>query len=509
MLTEVARQYQAAAQADESPRARYMALLDAYYHGCQYDFLPRAWHEDLDAAGAPVPFRSRRPSTILPIPRVIVRVFVRALWGAGRRPKASLAGGSPEATVLLDDVVKEARLVRAMSEATSRALRIGTGLVVWRLDSGRLCADVWDAKCAEPTFKPGAFPELASLDYRFKYKREVRDPETGHVKQITCWHRETIDANTWTIYRDVEVSAASEPTWTASSTLEHGLGLVPAVWFTVGERGEHDFDGTGAYAPYIGLLDELNYTASQMGRALYYNLDPQNVITGIREEELGDLIKSGRNTWCLPSGAEAKLLESSGAYVDQAQARLELLKKSIYDACGVVLPDPDRIKGAQSGASIELLMVPHAAEVDSLREDVGDAYVRLLEQIWGALHGAQLAPDKVRVNVRDGRAAVKPDGRIELAWGTILPIAVRDTLAASQAASTANSMGAISRPAAARYLSKFFGVEDVDGDQELVKADEARQDQRLSDYSARRDFAAGHDHLPPHLEGEAEGGEDS
>ena len=69
MLTEIARQYQAKAQADESPRTRFLALLDAYYAGCQYDFLPRAWHEITDNAGQPVPFRSRRPSTVLPFGR--------------------------------------------------------------------------------------------------------------------------------------------------------------------------------------------------------------------------------------------------------------------------------------------------------------------------------------------------------------------------------------------------------------------------------------------------------
>src|SRR5690349_10320670 len=122
-----------------------MALLDAYYHGCQYDFLQRAWHETTDAAGQPVPFRSRRPSDILPIPRVIVGTFNRALWGAGRRPKATVADGGPDDNALIDDVIQEARLYRAMAEATRRALTIGSGLVVWKITDGRLRTAVWDA----------------------------------------------------------------------------------------------------------------------------------------------------------------------------------------------------------------------------------------------------------------------------------------------------------------------------------------------------------------------------
>ena len=58
----------------------------------------------------------------------------------------------------------------------------------------------------------------------------------------------------------------------------------------------------------------------------------------------------------------------------------------------------------------------------------------------------------------------KPPGRLRVA---------RD-----QAAQAALQAGAISRQAAARYLGRFFGVEDVEADQALVAADEARQDER-------------------------------
>src|SRR5690606_31087299 len=131
--TELARQYEAKAQEGESPRARRMALLDAYYHGCQYDHLPRAWDEDVDSAGNPVPFRQRRPSTVLPVPRVIVDTFCRALWGAGRRPKVVLADGTPDDNAYVDDVLAEMRAYRVMAEATRRAFCCGTGLVVWRI----------------------------------------------------------------------------------------------------------------------------------------------------------------------------------------------------------------------------------------------------------------------------------------------------------------------------------------------------------------------------------------
>jgi hypothetical protein len=477
--SELARQHEATGQKGESRRFRRLALLEAYYHGAQYDFLPRAWDEDLDSAGNAVPFRQRRPSTIRPVPRIVVEIFCRALWGRGRRPKATIPGAGPEANAYVDDIIAEAKLARVMADATRRGLRIGTGVVVWRLRDGKLAADAWDAKCCRPTFAPGAFPELASLDYRFKYTREV-EGDDGRVKPVEFWHREVLDAKSWVIYRDVEVSASSAPTWVADTALthEHGLGFCPAIWFIVDER--QGDDGTGVYEPYIGLIDELNYTASQEGRALYYNLDPQAVLSGVQQSDIGQLKKGGSNTWFLPEKASAQLLESSGSYIDAAERRQDELKKDIYDAAGVVLPDPERVKGAQSGASLELLAAPQAARVDELRDDVGDAYIRLLEQILGALSSPGLAADKVKINVRDGDVK-RPGatGRIKLTWGAHFPRTPTDATAAADTVVKATSAGVLSRAAGARYLAPFVGVEDVEADQAEVEADQGREDARL------------------------------
>ena len=49
----------------------------------------------------------------------------------------------------------------------------------------------------------------------------------------------------------------------------------------------------------------------------------------------------------------------------QAATRLDVLRKAIFDAAGIVLPDPERVKGAQSGTSLDLLAAPQ----DRLTED--------------------------------------------------------------------------------------------------------------------------------------------
>ncbi len=80
-----------------------------------------------------------------------------------------------------------------------------------------------------------------------------------------------------------------------------------------------------------------------------------------------------------------------------------------------------------------------------------------------------------------------------LAWGAHFPLTATDAQSAATAVRTAIDGGTLSRAAGARYVARYFGVEDVVADQELVVADEKRQDQRLYDVGARQRYAGGLD----------------
>src|SRR5262249_15762189 len=148
----------------ESPRTQQLAKLDAYYAGTQYEGLPHSWDKAIADTGAAIPFRQRKPSTIIPLPKLIVDSFCRALCGAGRRPIASIDGATGTAdNGALAKLMREGRVIKAMREATRRALSIGTGIVVWKIVEGKLHTEAWDAKDCRPTFKPGGFPVLDAL----------------------------------------------------------------------------------------------------------------------------------------------------------------------------------------------------------------------------------------------------------------------------------------------------------------------------------------------------------
>jgi len=501
-MSELARSYLASCGGD-SPRAAYLRLLSAYYAGTQYQHLPRAWHENTDRSGQPIDFRQRRPSNVLPLPRQIVDTFCRALFGSGRRPKASIADtpGSDDDT-LLSDLIAEAKIDSTFADATRRALATGSGIVVWKVLAGKVRCEAWDSAACETVFKPGEPDELESVDYRYTYSREVRDPQTGQRRPEEFWHRETITASTWVVYAEVEAREGIEPQWALEQTVEHDMGFCPAVWVRIGEPAGAPCgqgDGTGVFAPYLDLIDDLNYISSQQGRALFYALDPQVVLSGVAEGDV-ELLKGGKNAWTLPKDAKAELLESDHAYVGAAAERMKELRKSILDAAGLVELAPESVRGAHSGSALELLLSPQIARVDELREQVGGPLGRLLEQILAALGGPALAPARVRVEVRDRRpkrAGRKPRSpaapRVVLTWGSHTPRTASDALTAADAATKATTAGAVSRESAARFLAPYMGVEDVEADQARVDADEKKQDRRTALFDARIRHADGLD----------------
>lgn len=484
-MTELQRAYMTGAKDGESARTRRMAFYESYFTGTTYDTLAVPWDVALDGAGCTVPLRSRRPNVVVPLPRLVVDAFVRMLWGAGRRPTASIVGAKgPEDNQLLADVIDEADLVRVMRDATTRALRTGTGCVCWRVRDGRLVADSWDAKHCRPTFVYGAFPRLERLEYVYKYEREVA--EGARVRCATFWHREVIDAKSWTVYEDVEMSAAREPTWRAKETVKHGLPGVPAVWMPFGELD--GIDGMPIYAPCLSLFDSMNMTASQRDRALHYNLDPQTVFKGVSEADLNELRKGGANTWSVPEKADVFLLESGGGFVEMAERTLDWLRQNVLDSCGVVIADPERTAGAQSGAALELLHAPMLARLDDLREDVGRAVKDLLEQI---LAGLATLPGTIAIRERhDARRWGK--ARVQLAWGRHFPATPSDATHAAQATAAAVDKGLISRAAAARYLAPHFGVEDVETDQERAAEDMAAIEARELRLTKAARFTSGY-----------------
>jgi hypothetical protein len=72
---------------------------------------------------------------------------------------------------------------------------------------------------------------------------------------------------------------------------------------------------------------------------------------------------------------------------------------------------------------------------------------------------ARLAPDKARIDVRDGKPRPEAKlGRMVLAWGSHFPLTPTDTAVAADATSTTLAARVIFRQAAARATSVGFSA---------------------------------------------------
>ena len=204
-MTELMRQYLASAKDGQSGRTRRMKFYESYAvtPATTYDHLQCPWDQSNEVTGQQIPFRSRRPSVLVPLAAMVVNVFVRALWGAGRRPTASIVDAAGTAdNQILADILDEAGLVKTFSEATRRALRTGSGCVVWRVVEGKLESMAWDACHVRADFEP--FPKLRRLEYVYRYEKEVI--ENGRVRCAYFWHKEVIGRSIRTEFNIVEVA---------------------------------------------------------------------------------------------------------------------------------------------------------------------------------------------------------------------------------------------------------------------------------------------------------------
>ncbi len=92
--------------------------------------------------------------------------------------------------------------------------------------------------------------------------------------------------------------------------------------------------------------------------------------------------KSPQKIWNLPVGSDAKLLESSGAGATIIEGNVSHLRRTIVDAMGVVLADPEQLgTGELSARALSLMLAPMLAHADDLRVEYGDLLVSIVDVI--------------------------------------------------------------------------------------------------------------------------------
>lgn len=496
----------------DDARCRRLDALEKLWKGVPEDGLPSFWDTS-------VPLHERAPCVCSGLPEAAGGRLVALVFGESRFPTLT-AAASPWApapdpaaaarlTALVAAVVKRAKLRGAMRELLRQGLMTGTALAFVRVRRGRLEASPFAAKWATPTFD--AAGDLEAIEVRYRFSRPGDDG-----RDEVCWYRRVLDRQAETTYAPAPVDPHGyEPEWTPETVVAHGLGFVPALWHRHSPDAS-DLDPIDGTAMFAGLEDELralDMALSQRHRNARYNGEPQMVRIGAGEQRLGapgreaearsgapkgwtyavgsavdgvrrwllggaggGAVQKGPNRiWDLPSGADAKLLESSGAGAQILAADVDGLRRAILEARSIVLASPETVGANASAALLKAIFEPTTAIADGLREEYGDVLCELVSLVLRvALHahaaGGFVALDGLAAAAPDLLACYRPTAAgpvwtgvpLDLAWGEYF----EPTWADVQAAVTAASLGAGNRAVltleqAVRLVAKVAGSDDV------------------------------------------------
>ena len=291
---QAAERARRAAEANTPRRFRVLDRLERFVAGTQYEGLPSFWDDD-------VPLLDRAPCIVYPIVDCAIRSHASLVMGEGRFPALSTHGDdgeeedhdglAAEQAAALDRLIakaaKQTGLRSVARQLLEAAMGCGTAVAILCARDGRLAVDTTRAKWSTPTFAPGRPGVVASMEIRYPYAAEERGPD-GRMRPVCRLYRRVITADADTTYRPaLAAEDGAEPAWQVESTVQHGFGFCPVVWyrFMAGCGTVAEIDGTAIHAKLTDEVTAHDFAVSQRHRATMSTLDPILVEIGVDEDE--------------------------------------------------------------------------------------------------------------------------------------------------------------------------------------------------------------------------------
>ena len=495
---------------------RYKRLSDyeKLWHGRYADGRPSFWDTT-------VPLRERAPAIQSMLPRTAGRRLRALVFGERTFPalkvEASAFGvaftedETSALSALVQEIVRRAELHRAMRAVMEAGLKCGTAVAFQTVVAGQPRVALEPAKHCTPTF-----------DARGEVERLViqkRVPRRGGKPGALDWYRRELGDGTDRVYARIPVDPrGGTPDWSrAAVAAEVAIPFVAVRWVRNASEAEEGSDAIDGHPLAEGLEDEvaaLDLELSQLYRNALYNGDPQMVQTGVDEKSpstpgrtadpaagtfdwangwiasrlLGrDAVKKGPgNLWKLPQGADAKLVESTGAGATIIRGAIEEIRRVITDASGVVIADPDVLgRGDLSAKALELLLGPMLDTASDLRVEYGSALLGVVDQflrlcadpVVGAgvylatLDAARPALAKLTARRADG-TPVWLGAPLALAWPDMVEPTWGDVKAAIDAARQGcGDRPVLSRRRAVALVAPVVGTDDLDAELDAIEDD--------------------------------------
>lgn len=498
-------------------RTRRIEAVELLWAGNAYDARPSFWDNR-------VPLRERKPAVQSGILRASGQRLAHMVFGDRAFPNVTVEGQAfgvalddadvDALSALITETMTLAKIRTAMRGYLTEGLKTGTSVALCELRAGKPAVRVLPAKWCTARFDDAGRVVHLVVQYRYREGDKER------------WYRREIGDGYDLVRVAVDVpDSGEEPDWSKVPVegTPRPIAFVPAVWTRYGCDAVEDGHAADGHPLCEGVEDELlalDMELSQLYRNALYNGEPQMVRVGVSSGDpmtsAGGMGNAGRTAadgagafswlnsklpgwvfgggpstvarkgpgqvWDLPTGGDAKLLESSGSGAQIIKGAVEEYRRIVTDSMGVVIADPQTLgKGDLSARALTLMFGPMLDTASAIRVDYGEALVTIIDMLLrlmaehatgvyvATLDAARNALAKMRRATEGGGVAwiATP---ITLTWGEFFEPSWSDVSAAIDAASKATGGRAVlSQRAAMRLVAPVVGVDDLDAESEALE----------------------------------------
>ncbi len=437
-------------------------------------------------AGQSFPLKFRRPTAPYNLVKVIVDRFSGMLFSERHHPKLRVQG-DPVSEDYVVELARVARLWPAMIMARVYGGSMGSTCAGFQFIDGRPVVEIHDPRWVFSKFADRNELALASIEKKYMYPVEQRDPETGSWVQVPYWYRRTIDDKADIVFKPELVGDGEEPKWQIQRQVDHNLGFCPVVW-AQNMPVQDDIDGDPDCHGIYEISEAIDALLAQANRGVIANVDPTLVI--ITDARLADVAKGSDNAIKLPAGSSANYMEINGMSAKTALDMAEKFREYALEVAQCVLERPGSVQ--RTATEVERAYAAMLSKCDVFREQYGNRLcqplMRMMLQAVGKVSTPRREGDKiVRSTVtlppkvdedgnRTERVLGDPNVALDLAWPHYFEPGVDEVVNATRAAGLAKTTGLIDQEHATAHVAEYFQVKDVPAMVAKIK-EEAKQAQ--------------------------------
>lgn len=342
-------------------------------------YLPPGFVNGAGQTSSNFPLKFRRPTAPYSLVKTIVDRFSGLLFSENQHPEISVEG-DPNTEDWLRAVAQVARLWQQMYLSRTYGGAMGSVAVGFQFVNGKPVIEVHDPRWLFPEFVEHGSMELVALEKRYRYPKEILDPQTLKWETKEFWYRRVIDKEKDTLFEPAPVDDGEEPDWVVARQAVHNFGFCPVIWVQnspVQDMEDGDPDLTSAAYQTVEAIDML---IAQAHRGIIANCDPTLVITS--KAELNEVRVGSDNALRVPDGS-ANYLELQASGPKAAMEQAEQFRKNVLEMSACVLEHPD--VAGKTATEVERMYQSMLAKADVYREQYGQrCVIPLLEMIYRA-----------------------------------------------------------------------------------------------------------------------------